>query len=260
MKLRILEQTPNLLKLQLQPQAMLYWLFSSIFAAGGLLLITAMGKTTNFTCNLVDSDQTCQLVTQTILKSEVQSWNIRDIKEAKLDKTTTDDWGSYPLKILTKDGSFTVDFINADAVQKEAYAKQINAFLQDSQATKFNIREDSRLWAYPLGMVLIACGAICVVYVLINGQIVCTFDKTLGKMFIKRNSWFGDSVIEAKLREILGVDIDAVGVNRSTSYNIVIKLESEEEIYLSAGPMFTADSAEKTFEAIAHFLQLETTV
>jgi hypothetical protein len=93
-----------------------------------------------------------------------------------------------------------------------------------------------------------------------NGQIVCTFDKTLGKVIVKRDSWVGDSVIEAKLREILGVDIDVVRVNRSNSYNVVIKLESEEEIYLSAGPMFTADSAEKTFEAIANFLQLESTI
>jgi hypothetical protein len=69
---------------------------------------------------------------------------------------------------LTKNGSFNIDFINADADQKEAYAKKINAFLQDSQATKFNIGEDSRLWAYPLGIVLIAGGAICVVYVLMN--------------------------------------------------------------------------------------------
>ncbi|BAT54426.1 hypothetical protein NOS3756_33950 [Nostoc sp. NIES-3756] len=161
---------------------------------------------------------------------------------------------------MTKNGSFNIDFINADADQKEAYAKKINAFLQDSQATKFNIGEDSRLWAYPLGIVLIAGGAICVVYVLMNGQIVCTFDKTLGKVIVKRDSWVGDSVIEAKLREILGVDIDVVRVNRSNSYNVVIKLESEEEIYLSAGPMFTADSAEKTFEAIANFLQLESTI
>ncbi|MGF1934593.1 MAG: hypothetical protein RM347_009350 [Nostoc sp. ChiQUE02] len=262
MRLKILEQTPTLLKLQLKPAAILYWLFGGLFVAGGVLLITTLAKTTIFTCNRVKStQQSCQLITKSILKSQVKNWNLKEVLGAKLDTSTTAG-NSYPLVLLTSDGSIPIDLVNADSIQKESKAAQINAFLKNSREPKLTIHEDSRFWTYPLGFFLIASGAVCIIYMLMNNIIICIFDKISGKATIKREGWFGKEVVEAKLSEISGLNIDAVTIDTvtvtsSTSYNIVLNLVSDKNIYLAAGPMFTAKSAEQTVDAIATFLKLD---
>ncbi|MEH2186907.1 MAG: hypothetical protein V7K64_12165 [Nostoc sp.] len=263
MRLKILEQTPTLLKLQLKPAAILYWFFGGLFVAGGVLLITTLAKTTTFTCNRVEpTQQSCQLITKSILKSQVKNWNLKEVLGAKLD-TTTDAGNSYPLVLVTRDGSIPIDLVNADSTQKESKAAQINAFLKkNSREAKLTIHEDSRLWTYPLGLFLIASGAVCIIYMLMNNIIICILDKTLDKATIKREGWFGKEVVEAKLSEISGLNIDAVAIDTvtgtsSTSYNIVLNLVSDKNIYLAAGPMFTAKSAEQTLDAIASFLKLD---
>ncbi|MEH2177376.1 hypothetical protein [Nostoc sp.] len=259
MRLKILEQTPTLLKLQLKPAAILYWFFGGLFVAGGVLLITTLGKTTTFTCNRLEPTQeSCQLITKSILKSQVKNWKLKEVLSAKLDTSTTAG-NSYPLVLVTRDGSIPIDLVNADSTQKESKAAQINAFLKNSREAKLTIHEDSCLWTYPLGLFLIASGAVCIIYMLMNNIIVCIFDKTLDKATIKREGWFGKEVIEAKLSEISGLNIDAVAIDtvtgtNSTSYNIVLNLVSDKNIYLAAGPMFTAKSAEQTIDAIASFL------
>ncbi|MEH2167290.1 MAG: hypothetical protein V7K41_11565 [Nostoc sp.] len=260
MRLKILEQTPTLLKLQLKPAAILYWLFGGLFVVGGVLLITTLAKTTTFTCNRVESTQaSCQLITKSILKSQVKTWNLKDVLGAKLDTSTTAG-NSYPLLLITRDGSIPIDLVNADSTHKESKARQINAFLKNSQEPKLIIHEDTRFWTYPLGFFLIASGAVCIIYLLMNNIIICIFDKTLDKATIERKGWLGQEVIEAKLSEISGLNMDAVAIDTvtgtsSNSYNIVLNLVSDKNIYLAAGPMFTAKSAEQTIEAIASFLK-----
>ncbi|MBN3884302.1 MAG: hypothetical protein HWQ44_15385 [Nostoc sp. JL34] len=262
MRLKILEQTPTLLKLQLKPAAILYWFFGGLFVAGGVLLIATLAKTTTFTCNRVEPTQeSCQLITKSILKSQVKTWNLKEVIGAKLDTSTTAG-NSYPLVLLTNDGSVPIDLVNADSTHKESKARQINAFLKNSREPKLIIHEDSRLWTYPLGLFLIASGAVCIIYMLMNGIIICIFDKTLDKATIERKGWLGKEVVEAKLSEISGLNIDAVAIDTvtgtsSTSYNIVLNLVSDKNIYLAAGPMFTAESAEQTLDAIASFLKLD---
>ncbi|WP_392479358.1 hypothetical protein [Nostoc sp. C110] len=259
MKLKILEQTSTLLKLQLKPAAILYWFFGGLFVAGGILLITTLAKTTTFTCNRVEPTQeSCQLITKSILKSQVKTWNLKEVIGAKLDTSTTAG-NSYPLVLVTSNGSIPIDLVNANSTQKESKAAQINAYLKNSREAKLAIHEDSRLWTYPLGLFLIASGAVCIIYMLMNGTIICIFDKTLDKATIKREGWFGKEVVEAKLSEISGLNMDAVAIDTvtgtsSTSYNIVLNLVSDKNIYLAAGPMFTAKSAEQTLNAIANFL------
>ncbi|NEU80935.1 hypothetical protein [Nostoc sp. UIC 10630] len=259
MKLKILEQTSTLLKLQLKPAAILYWFFGGFFIAGGVLLITTLAKTTTFTCNRVEPTQeSCQLITKSILKSQVKTWNLKEVIGAKLDTSTTAG-NSYPLVLVTSNGSIPIDLVNANSTQKESKAAQINAYLKNSREAKLAIHEDSRLWTYPLGLFLIASGAVCIIYMLMNGTIICIFDKTLDKATIKREGWFGKEVVEAKLSEISGLNMDAVAIDTvtgtsSTSYNIVLNLVSDKNIYLAAGPMFTAKSAEQTLNAIASFL------
>ncbi|MEH1842486.1 MAG: hypothetical protein V7L20_28085 [Nostoc sp.] len=262
MRLKILEQTPTLLKLRLKPAAILYWLFGGLFVAGGVLLITTLAKTTTFTCNRVEPTQeNCQLITNSILNSQVKNWNLKEVLGAKVDTSKTAG-NSYPLVLLTRNGSVIIDLVNADSTHKESNARQINAFLKNSRESKLIIHEDSRLWTYPLGLFLIASGAVCIIYMLMNNIIICIFDKTLDKATIKREGWFGKEVIEAKLSEISGLNMNAVAIDTvtgtsSTIYNIVLNLASKKNIYLAAGPMFTAKSAEQTIEAIASFLKLD---
>lgn len=262
MRLKILEQTPTLLKLRLKPAAILYWLFGGLFVAGGVLLITTLAKTTTFTCNRVEPTQeSCQLITNSILKSQVKNWKLKEVLGAKLDISTTAG-NSYPLVLLTSDGSVAIDLVNADSTHKESMAAQINAFLKNSREPKLTIHEDSRLWTYPLGLFLIASGAVCIIYMLMNGTIICIFDKTLDKATIERKGWLEQELIEAKLSEISGLNMDAVAIDTvtgtsSTSYNIVFNLVSDQNIYLAAGPMFTVTSAEQTLDAIASFLKLD---
>ncbi|MEH2081449.1 MAG: hypothetical protein V7K89_16050 [Nostoc sp.] len=262
MRLKILEQTPTLLKLRLKPVAIFYWLFGGLFVGGGVLLIATLAKTTTFTCNRVEPTQeSCQLITKRIFKSQVKTWNLKEVLGAKLDISKTAG-NSYPLVLMTRNGSIPIDLVNADSTYKESKAKQINAFLKNSQEPKLTIHEDTRLWTYPLGLLLIASGTVCIIYLLMNNIIICIFDKTLDKATIERKGWLGQEVIEAKLSEIAGLNMDAVTIDTvtgtsSSSYNIVLNLVSDKNIYLAAGPMFTAKSAEQTIEAIASFLKLD---
>ena len=262
MRLKILEQTPTLLKLQLKPAAILYWLFGGLFVAGGVLLITTLAKTTTFTCNRVKPTQeSCQLITKSILKSQVKTWNLKEVLGAKLDTSKTAG-NSYPLVLVTIDGPITINLVNADSTHKESKAAQINTFLRNSREPKLTIHEDTRLWTYPLGLFLIASSAVYIIYLLMNNIIICIFDKTLDKVTIERKGWLGQKVIEAKLSQISGLNMDtgAIGTltgTSSSSYNIVLNLVSDKNIYLAAGPMFTAKSAEQTIEVIASFLKLD---
>lgn len=227
------------------------------------MLITTLAKTTTFTCNRFEpTQQSCQLITKSILKSQVKNWKLKEVLSAKLDTSTTGAGNSYPLLLLTRDGSISIDLVNANSTQKKSKAAQINAFLKNSQKAKLTIYEDSRLWTYPLGLFLIASGAVCIIYMLMNNIIICIFDKTLDKATIKREGWFSKKVVEAKLSEISGLNMDAVAIDtvtgtNSTSYNIVLNSVSDKNIYLAAGPMFTAKSAEQTVDAIATFLKLD---
>ncbi|WP_066381615.1 hypothetical protein [Anabaena sp. CA = ATCC 33047] len=261
MQVRILEKTPTFLKLQFKPQAIFYWLFGGIFAAGGIFFIATLGKVTTFTCNRIENQPaSCQLISNSFLKSQTHTWNLLEIKGAKLDTSTTDEWGSYPFLLLTNQGSFPINLINADRTKKETYATQINDFLKNSPATTLTIQEDSRFWTYPLGLLLIAAGGGCIIYMQMNAKIVCSFDKVLGKATINRQGWFSQAVTEVKLKEILGINIDAATVGRGTNYYVLLNLDNEEQIYLASGPMFTAKSAAQTVEAIASFLKLQTNV
>ncbi|BAY08877.1 hypothetical protein [Calothrix sp. NIES-2098] len=159
--------------------------------------------------------------------------------------------------LLTKSGSLPIDLINADSTQKAVKAAQINKFIQQVQVSQLTIQEDSRLWTYPLGIFLILGGLLCIIYIAINGTIICILDKRLNKVSIERQGLFNKEVEEAKISEIIGLDINTFTVEDSSSYNIIFRLESDNNLYLAAGPMFTAKSAEKTYGAIANFLNLE---
>ncbi|OUL28389.1 hypothetical protein BV378_07440 [Nostoc sp. RF31YmG] len=260
MRLNILQQTPTLLRVNLKPKGFLYWLFGSIFIAGGVFLVTSLGRATTLTCNRSTPTQgRCQLVIKGFLKSQVKNWDIQELQGAKLDTKTIDAWGSYPLVLLTKSGSFPIDLINADSTKKKRLAVQITTIIQESQVSQSTIHEDSRLWTYPLGIFLILGGSVCMIYITINRTIICILDKKLNKLTIERQGLFSKDIVEAKLSEIVGLDINAFTVDSSSSYNIIFRLDSENDIYLASGPMFTAKSADRTFEAIANFLNLENT-
>lgn len=259
MRFNIEQQTPNILKMSLKPDSIWYWLFGSIFIAGGVFLISSLGKATTFSCNRLNSTQgSCQLSTNALLKSQVKNWHIQDVQGAKLDTDDTDSWSTYPLVLLTKSGAVIIDLVNADSTQKEAKAAEINRIIQNNQAGKVTIKEDSRLWTYPLGLLLIGSGAICIIYALINGKIICVLDKHLNQITIERQGFFGKGIEAAKLSDIVEINVDAFTVDSASSYNVVLYLAAENKLYLANGHMFTAKSAEQTVNAIANFLNLAT--
>ncbi|BAY08876.1 hypothetical protein [Calothrix sp. NIES-2098] len=80
MRFKILEQTPTLLKMSLKPRGLLYWLFGGIFIASGIVLVTSLGRATSLTCNRSTPTQgSCELVTKSLLNSQVKSWDIHEL-------------------------------------------------------------------------------------------------------------------------------------------------------------------------------------
>ncbi|MEA5572017.1 hypothetical protein [Calothrix sp. UHCC 0171] len=258
MKFSIIEQTPKLLKLQLKPQAFLYWLFGGLFVAGGIFLMLALGKVTTFSCSRIAPEpNSCQLMTKSLSGTQIHRWNIKDIQKAKTDTSTLNQWYSYPLIIQTSRGYIAIDLINADFTEKEARAAQINTFLKTPQEPQLIVYEDSRLWSYPLGLFLIASGAVIIIYRMRNGIIICVIDKSFGKITINRKSCFGNEALEVKLADVVGIKLDTFQVKNSKSYNVSFKLASDKYIYIAVDPMFTAKSANKIIENIASFTNIQ---
>jgi hypothetical protein len=257
MKLSITEQTPKLLKLQLKPQAFFYWLFGGLFAGAGIFMIVIMGKVTTFSCSRITPEpNSCQLTIKSLSDTKIQSWNIQEIQQAKADTSTVDKWNSYPLVVQTTRGSVTINLVNADFTDKEAKAAQINTFLKIPQEKKLIIAEDSRLWTYPFGLFLITSGAACIIYMMMNTSIICVVDKSVGKITINRKSWLGNTVLEAKLVDVVGIKLHTFQVNNAQSYNVSLKLKYGKHIYIAAGAMFTDESAAKIIENIASFANI----
>ncbi|WP_138498404.1 hypothetical protein [Nostoc sp. PA-18-2419] len=257
MKFHITEQTPKLLKLQLKPQATFYWLFGGIFIIGGVFLIAALGKATSFSCSRVGEEANiCQLTTKNLLTTQTQSWHFQEIVEAKLDTTTTDAWGSYPFVLQTTHGSVLINLLNADSTKKEAKAAQINTFLKIPQEQNLTIGEDSRLWTYPLGLLMIAVGAVCIASILRNKKIICVVDKTVGKITIERQSWLGNQILEAKLSEIVTIELNSFEFDNILSYNIRLILADNHHIDLATASIFTATTANQIKETLTSFINL----
>jgi hypothetical protein len=257
MKFSITEQTPKLLKLQLKPQAFFYWLFGGLFAGAGIFIMLMTGKALNFSCSRIAPEpNSCQLTIKSLLGTKVQSWNIQEVQKAKADTTTVNAWNSYPLIIQTNRGSVELELVNADFTDKEAKAAQINTFLNTPQEKKLTIAEDSRLWTYPFGLLLIASGAVIIIYMMRNTSIICVVDKNVGKITINRQSWFGNTVLEAKLADVVGIKLHTFQVNHTQSYNVSLKLKSGKHIYIATGAMFTDESATKIIENIASFANI----
>jgi hypothetical protein len=257
MKLHIIEQTPKFLKLQLKSQPIFYWLFGGILTIGGVFLIVALGKTTTFNCSRIEGKpNSCRLITKNLFGTQIQSWRLQEIIKAKLDTTTTDVWGSYPFVLQTTHGSVLINLLNADSTQKESFATQINTFLQTPQEQKLMIGEDSRFWTYPLGLLMIAGGAICINSILRQRKIICIVDKTVGKIIIERQSLLGNKIIEAKLSEIRSIELSSFELDSVSSYNVRFILDSTRYIDLATVSMFTAQTANQIIETIASFINL----
>ncbi|MEH2066968.1 MAG: hypothetical protein V7K47_02150 [Nostoc sp.] len=257
MKFHITEQTPKLLKLQLEPQAIFYWLFGGIFIIGGVFLIAALGKATTFSCSRIGGEaNSCQLTTKNLLSTQTQSWDFQKIIKAKLDTTTTDAWGNYPFVLQTTQGSVLINLLNADSTQKKAKAVQINTFLKTPQEQKLTIGEDSRLWTYPLGLFMIAGGAVCIASILRQKKIICIVDKTIGKITIERQSWLGNKIAEAKLSEILAIELNLFEFDNISSYNIRLILANNHYIDLATASIFTATTANQIKETLTSFINL----
>jgi hypothetical protein len=103
---------------------------------------------------------------------------------------------------------------------------------------------------------LITSGAVTIIYMMKNVSIIYIVDKSVSKITINRQSWFGNTVLETKLADIVGIKLHAFQVNNAQSYNVSLKLASGKDIYIAAGPIFTVESATNIIENIASFANI----
>lgn len=173
---------------------------------------------------------------------------------AEVETSTSSDTDTYRVALLTSDGKIPFPVIYSSGYEtKQTTASRIDVFVLNPGEAFLAIHDDSRWFAYPFGALFVAAG----LFVVSMGQAVtCTFDKTLGRMSLKRQGLLGTKVIERSHREILAtrVEVSTDGEGDST-YRVSLALVSGDPLPLTSYYTGGKESQQQAVDCIQRFLK-----
>jgi hypothetical protein len=263
MKIKVIELDLQKLVLQVKPIGVAYWLAGVTFIGCGILVASIFGRSMSFVCSKNDAGiGKCQLQQSRIFESSVKEWSLSDLKGAKLDVSTTDEFFGTPLVVETKSEKFRLTLIMADPEKKRALAGQINQFLESNATNKLKIDENIQAISYSLGALLCIAGIFNITLILLNGTIVLTLDRFGNRISVVNHRLFGDRVWSAPLSNLLRLETHGVGVSEMSdpmSYKVNLVMQSGDLVSLSLLPLFSKSKANEISNYIYDFLNQERT-
>ncbi|WP_019502502.1 hypothetical protein [Pseudanabaena sp. PCC 6802] len=258
MKIKVLESSLQKLVLQVKPIGIAYWLAGITFIGSGILVAAIFGRSMSLTCTKNDAGVgKCQFQQHLIFGSSSKEWALSDLKGAKLDDSSTDEFFGNPLVLETQTGQFRLTLIMADAEKKRSLAAQIDRFLESNATNKLNIEENIQAISYSLGALLCVAGIFNIVLILLNGRIVLTLNRAGNRISVVNHRLFGDRIWSAPLSDLLRLESHGVGVaemSDPTSYKVNLVMRSGEHISLGLLPLFSKAKASELSNYVYDFL------
>ncbi|MEH1934737.1 MAG: hypothetical protein V7L14_13800 [Nostoc sp.] len=168
-----------------------------------------------------------------------------DLQEAYiLTKTGSKGSKTYQVMIVTPFGDFAL-LSHVSYQENQEIAFKINDFINSGQ-TSLLVQQNQRNYLFFLSLFILI---IMVMPTAVNYAAffatspvtICTFYKSLDKVFIERKSLRGNQVIEHPLENILRFDIQEKQYKYSKLYRAVIVLKSFQEIPIN--PQYTDEKS-----------------
>ncbi|MEH2139112.1 hypothetical protein [Nostoc sp.] len=235
--MKIVEETRTRLRLKHKP--LRYWFIGwCIFAICFSFLIYCLffeSASVKITCDRLSPTQiNCELKRFTLLGS-MKKFKMFDPQEAYiLTRTGSKGGKTYQVIIATPFGEFALlSYVSYQDNQEVTF--KINDFINSGQ-TSLLVQQNQRDYLFFLVLFILIIMAIAA-YFGTSPVTICTFYKSIDRLFIERKSLRGNQVIEYPLESILRFDIQEKQYKYSKLYRAVIVLKSFKEIPIN--PQYT---------------------
>jgi tetratricopeptide (TPR) repeat protein len=254
--MQVIKETSNNLTLRLRPWFV--WFFGGIFGAAGLATAVFGGQVNAFSCRRVGADSAvCKVSSNGLFGSNQKVLLKSDIHGTRIDSRDEKKGNSYRLMLLTSQGEISVipqDFYNYETV--DAWASQIEVFLNTSLTKQLVIQEDYRLLGYFFGGIFILVGYAIVAS--FGRVVICTFDKSLGTFTLQQRGLLHQRKLEYWIRDILSVVVEKYRGNKgSITYRVAIVMECGDRIPFTFYYSSQFQELQQTANRICKFLNLK---
>ncbi|MBE9057495.1 hypothetical protein [Sphaerospermopsis sp. LEGE 08334] len=253
--MKVIQESQNQMTLRLRPWFL--WIFCSILGSSGLIMPLFIAHAHTFSCRRQTSTLgTCQISIVGLLSKTEKEIALSDIQgtEIKTFKDSKDNWRSQVI-LLTKDGEVPpIANTSPNDVTVKTWAKEIEAFLQDSQKQELLIEYDYRLLAYLYASVFVIADLLIVIF--LGKVLICHIDKTLGTLTLEYQGLFDKSQKEYKIRDIQFMTVQKTSSKSGSTYRVAMVMQSGEQIPFTSYYTSGLHNKQKTVENISRFLDL----
>ena len=263
--MKIVEQTPTLLKLQkskfslIRSYAGLFGLIISgtVFLSMGLLLFYS-GSPTTLKCNRVEPTQiSCKFTSHTFLGEETTS--IRRLEGATVEVDLDSDGGSYRVVVLTEEDNINIpltDYSTSDEERIRKEASKINNFINNPSQNSLIIENGHNWFMYIIGVfIFLICSPLIIYFIKEKITTICILDKQSGRMYLRRYGILGRETIDCTLDTINRARVEEVD-SENNNYDTELVLVSGRKIRLNLDSS-TLYASRKVTTSINQFLSLK---
>jgi len=244
--MKIVQQTPKLLILQLRPMGL--WIAGILLGSAGFFGFLMLQNTT-LTCSR-NEPANCQLVTSRLLGlNSKRIIPVNTLRGATVEESGDDEGRYYRVIILTTGDTVPFTYYSDSGFDdKQAIASHIEEFVKNPQITSLKEEQnDQSFFDFFWWCIIVAVGIL-----LMTPVVTCIFDKTLNTLTIKRQGLLGTKVIEHRLDEIKDVLIE----DDDGTYRVTIVLVGELSLPLTSYYSSGRKSKQETVSCIKSFLTL----
>jgi hypothetical protein len=198
--MQILKQTSTELTI-ITSSVWTIWLFACPFITIALAFIILMPNTT-LACQRVESKQgNCQLTYSSLAWSNTQEISLENLQGAKVEQN--DDISKVVL--LTKVGEVPFTHYSTSWGDKQSMASDVNSFVENAEHRLLKLDQDDRWFGWMFGGIFLLPGVL--IFALAKNEIY-SFDKTFGKITVKRWGLLVNDVTEYSNREFSEVELE----------------------------------------------------
>jgi hypothetical protein len=257
--MKIIEYTSTKLTIQQNAPAK-NWIIGMIFILIGGAAIAGPEQMTTFKCDRLNMNQgSCELIHYSLIKSDVKTFLIKNIQEAKIETNPNSPEQSSRLILVTKTETIPITSEYSSNLENQNNNMQkINTFLQKSNQSSLEVVEDSRIFSYFFGSLFIMAGLVG--SGLMAQQVTCNFDKTVGTVTLSRKRLFWKRCQKRTTSEILGVQVETNNKRSDKKkYRLSVVLTSGQKLNLGSNYELSRSETQKVIDCITTFLNVGVT-